>query len=117
MAEETFGPVLPVTVFDTVEEAIALANDSPYGLSAAVIAASLDEAEAVAVQLEAGAISLNDGALTSMVWDATNSSQKASGLGPSRMGDDGLLRFFRRQALIRQTGRPLPISAYAEDAI
>jgi acyl-CoA reductase-like NAD-dependent aldehyde dehydrogenase len=117
MEEETFGPVLPVTVFDTVEEAIALANDSPYGLSAAVIAASLDEAEAVAVQIEAGAISLNDGALTSMVWDATNSSQKASGLGPSRMGDEGLLRFFRRQALIGQTGRPLPISAYAEDAI
>jgi succinate-semialdehyde dehydrogenase / glutarate-semialdehyde dehydrogenase len=114
IAEETFGPVLPVTVFDSVDDAVAMANDSHYGLSAAVLAGSLEEAEAVGMRLEAGAVSLNDGALTSMVWDATNSSQKASGLGPSRMGDEGLLRFFRRQALIMQTGTPLPLSAYSE---
>lgn len=114
MAEESFGPLLPVTVFDTVEEAVRLANDSAYGLSAAVIAGSLDEAEGVGRQLAAGAVSLNDGALTSMVWDATNHSLKGSGLGPSRMGDEGMLRFFRRQALIRQTGTPLPLAAYAE---
>jgi succinate-semialdehyde dehydrogenase / glutarate-semialdehyde dehydrogenase len=115
IAEETFGPVLPVTVFDDVDEAIRLANDSVYGLSAAVLAGTAGEAEAVAVRLEAGAVSINDGALTSMVWDATNSSQKASGLGPSRMGDEGMLRFFRRQALIRQAGNPLPLAAYSED--
>jgi len=115
IAEETFGPVLPVTIFDTVEEAIAMANASTYGLSAAVVAGTLEEAEAVGIQLEAGAISLNDGSLTSMVWDATNSSQKASGLGPSRMGDEGLLRFFRRQALIKQTATPLPLLAYSEN--
>jgi succinate-semialdehyde dehydrogenase / glutarate-semialdehyde dehydrogenase len=114
IAEETFGPVLPVTVFDAVDDAVAMANNSHYGLSAAVLAGSLEEAEAVGMRLEAGAVSLNDGALTSMVWDATNSSQKASGLGPSRMGDEGLLRFFRRQALIKQTGTPLPLSAYSE---
>jgi succinate-semialdehyde dehydrogenase / glutarate-semialdehyde dehydrogenase len=115
ISEETFGPVLPVRVFDTVDEAVFMANHSDYGLSAAVIAGSLDEAEAVGIRLEAGAISLNDGSLTSMVWDATNSSQKASGLGPSRMGDEGLLRFFRRQALIKQTGTPLPLTAYSEN--
>ncbi len=114
VAEETFGPVLPVTVYDDIEDAIALANDSVYGLSAAVLGGTLEEAEAVGIRLEAGAVSLNDGALTSMIWDATNSSQKASGLGPSRMGDEGLLRFFRRQALIKQTGQPLPLAAYSE---
>lgn len=114
-SDETFGPVLPVTIFDTVEEAVALANASTYGLSAAVIAGTLEEAEEIGLQLEAGAISLNDGSLTSMVWDATNSSQKASGLGPSRMGVEGLLRFFRRQALIKQTATPLPLSAYSEN--
>ncbi|MGL5837923.1 MAG: aldehyde dehydrogenase family protein [Sphingorhabdus sp.] len=114
IAEETFGPILPVTIFDNVDEAVMLANDSRYGLSAAVLAGTLEEAEAVGVRLEAGAVSLNDGALTSMVWDATNSSMKASGLGPSRMGDEGMLRFFRRQALIKQTGQPLPLAAYAE---
>ncbi|HSJ78859.1 MAG TPA: aldehyde dehydrogenase family protein, partial [Erythrobacter sp.] len=86
MREETFGPVLPVTVFDTLEEAIMLANDSAYGLSAAVLAGSLDEAAAIAPLLDAGAISLQDGALTSMVGDADNQSRKGSGLGPSRMG-------------------------------
>jgi acyl-CoA reductase-like NAD-dependent aldehyde dehydrogenase len=117
MREETFGPVLPVTAFDTIEEAIALANAGAFGLSAAVIAGTPEEAEAVAERLEAGAVSLNDGALTSMVWEAEKSSFKASGMGPSRMGDGGLLRFFRRQALIRQSGTPLPLSAYSEEAL
>lgn len=117
MREETFGPVIPVAVFDTVEEAVALANGGGYGLSAAVLAGSAGaaDAEAVARRLAAGAVSINDGALTTMVWDAEKSSFGASGLGPSRMGDSGLLRFFRKQALLRQTGHALPITAYAED--
>lgn len=114
MREETFGPVLPVTVFDTIDEAIALANDSAYGLSAAVLAGSLEEAAALAPLLDVGAVSLQDGALTSMVGDATNLSRKGSGLGPSRMGDSGLTRFLREQALICQTGTALTIDAYAE---
>ena len=112
MREETFGPVIPVTVFDTVHEAVALANDSEFGLSAAVIG---DDAESIAIRLNAGAVSINDGALTSMVWEAEKSSFGASGLGPSRMGDSGILRFLRRQALIIQSGDPLPIRAYAEE--
>jgi succinate-semialdehyde dehydrogenase / glutarate-semialdehyde dehydrogenase len=116
MREETFGPVIPVTSFDSVEEAVSLANTGEFGLSAAVLAGDPSEAEAVAVRLNAGAVSINDGALTSMVWDAEKSSFGLSGMGPSRMGDSGLLRFFRRQALLRQTGRALPLAAYAEDA-
>jgi succinate-semialdehyde dehydrogenase / glutarate-semialdehyde dehydrogenase len=115
MCEETFGPVIPVTVFDTVEEAVADANSGEFGLSAAVLAGTVQEAEAVAVRLNAGAVSINDGSLTSMIWEAEKSSFGASGLGPSRMGDTGLLRFFRKQALIRQSGPALPIAAYAED--
>ena len=114
MREETFGPVIPVTLFDTIEEAVALANDSAYGLSGAVLAGSLEEAGAIAPLLDVGAVSLQDGALTSMVGDAANVSRKGSGLGPSRMGDSGLLRFLREQALIRQTGSALTIDAYAE---
>ena len=114
MREETFGPVIPVTVFDDVDQAIGLANDTPYGLSAAVLAGSADEAAAIGMRIEAGAVSIQDGALTSMVGDATNTSRGASGLGPSRMGDSGMLRFLRQQALIRQTGDPLLIAAYSE---
>ncbi|MEM7688844.1 MAG: aldehyde dehydrogenase family protein [Pseudomonadota bacterium] len=114
MREETFGPVLPVTVYSDLDDAIVQANDTPYGLSAAVLAGSLDEAASLASRLNAGAISLQDGALTSMVGDATNQSRGVSGLGPSRMGDTGMLRFLREQAHIRQTGAPLPIDAYRE---
>ena len=112
--EETFGPVLPVMPFDSVDDAIAAANDSEYGLSAAVLAGSAEEAEAVGVQLEAGAISINDGSMTSMVWDAENTSFKLSGMGPSRMGESGLLRFFRKQALIRQNADPATIADFSE---
>jgi acyl-CoA reductase-like NAD-dependent aldehyde dehydrogenase len=115
MSEETFGPVMPVTIFDSVDEAAALANDGIFGLSAAVLAGTVAEAETVAARLNVGAISINDGALTSMVWEAEKSSFGMSGLGPSRMGDSGLLRFFRKQALIRQSGTALPLAAYAED--
>jgi acyl-CoA reductase-like NAD-dependent aldehyde dehydrogenase len=117
MREETFGPVLPVSTFESVEEAVHLANSGMFGLSAAVLAGTVEEAETVAVQLEAGAVSINDGALTSVIWEAEKSSFKQSGLGPSRMGEAGLLRFFRRQALIRQSGMPSPLSVFSEEAL
>ncbi|PZN97559.1 MAG: aldehyde dehydrogenase [Alphaproteobacteria bacterium] len=114
MREETFGPIIPVAAFDGIDAAVAAANAGRFGLSAAVLAGSVAEAEAVAVRLDAGAVSINDGALTSMIGDAEKSSFGLSGLGPSRMGASGLLRFCRRQALLRQTGTPLPLAAYAE---
>jgi succinate-semialdehyde dehydrogenase / glutarate-semialdehyde dehydrogenase len=112
--DETFGPVIPVTVFDDVEDAIAQANDSVYGLSAAVIG-DPSEAERIGKRLEAGAISINDGSLTAFVSDAPNEAFKLSGLGPSRMGDPGLTRFFRTQAIIRQNGVPAAIADFAEE--
>lgn len=115
--EETFGPVIPVTVFDDLETAIRLANDTPYGLSATVLAGDLEEAAGIGACLDAGAISLQDGALTSVVGDATNHSRGTSGLGPSRMGDEGMLRFLRRQAHIRQTGQPASIAEFAEGEV
>lgn len=117
MTEETFGPVIPVTIFDTVDEAVAQANAGIFGLSAAVLAETVDEAEAVAVRINAGAVSINDGSLTGLVWEAEKSSFGASGLGPSRMGESGLLRFLRKQALIRQTGVALPLAAYSEETL
>ncbi|WP_448581967.1 aldehyde dehydrogenase family protein [Thermaurantiacus sp.] len=112
--EETFGPVMPVMPFDTVEDAIALANGSAYGLSAAVVAASLAEAQAVGRRLAAGAVSLNDGALTALLSDAAKTSFGLSGMGPSRAGDEGLLRFLRRRVLYAQHGAPLPLAAFSE---
>jgi mutator protein MutT len=114
MTEETFGPVMPVMPWNTLEEALALANDGTYGLSAGVVAGSLEEAELVARGIDAGAVSLNDGSLTAVMGEAEKHSFKASGLGGSRMGAAGYTRFFRRKALIRQTGRATPLEALAE---
>ena len=113
--EETFGPVIPVMVFSDIDDAVRLANDSDYGLSAAVFAATAQEAEAVGSQLMVGAVSINDGSLTGMVWEAEKNSFRLSGLGASRMGASGLMRFFRKRALLRQSGAAATIDAYAED--
>ena len=103
MREETFGPFLPVMAFSDVDQAVKLANDSPFGLSAAVFAASSDEAEAVARRLDVGAVSVNDATLTALVWEGEKHSFKSSGLGGSRMGPASLFRFLRSQALLIKT--------------
>jgi lactaldehyde dehydrogenase len=59
--EETFGPVVPLVEFDTVDEAVALANDSPYGLQAAVFTRDINTAMRVAYGLEAGGVIVNWG--------------------------------------------------------
>jgi succinate-semialdehyde dehydrogenase/glutarate-semialdehyde dehydrogenase len=114
MTEETFGPVMPVMPFDTIEQAIELANEGVYGLSAAVIAGTLAEAEAIGRRIDAGGISLNDGSLTAFVHEAEKHSFKLSGMGGSRMGPAGYLRFFRKKALIHQSGAPMTIDMIAE---
>ena len=114
MKEETFGPVMPVMAFDTEAEAIGLANDSDYGLSAAVFGASEADALRVAERIEAGGVSINDAGLTTMIFEAQKSAFRRSGLGPSRMGPSGLLRFCRHKALYLNRGDVLPIDAMAE---
>jgi succinate-semialdehyde dehydrogenase / glutarate-semialdehyde dehydrogenase len=114
MQEETFGPVMPVMRYRDMAEAVRLANDGIYGLSAAVIAGSEAEAEAIARHLDAGGISINDGALTGVMHECEKNSFKCSGLGGSRMGPAGFTRFFRRKALIFQTAKPLPIEVFDE---
>lgn len=103
MTEETFGPILPIMVFNNLEEAIQLANDTIYGLSAAVFAGSIDEAMTVANALEAGAISINDAALTAIMHEAEKNAFKFSGLGGSRMGPAALKRFVRKKAFLIKT--------------
>jgi acyl-CoA reductase-like NAD-dependent aldehyde dehydrogenase len=104
MTEETFGPIIPVMEYDLTPEAITLANDSVYGLSAAVFSENQDEAERIALQLNAGGISINDCGLTSMVVEAEKNSFNLSGFGASRMGASGMMRFFRKKALLLQQG-------------
>lgn len=114
MVEETFGPLIPIMAFKTVEEAITLANDSIFGLSASVFSEDREKAIQIARQIEAGAISINDGSLTNKVYDAEKNSFKESGINGSRMGDAGFLRFFRKKALLIQTAHPETMAGFEE---
>ncbi len=57
--EETFGPVAPLVAFDTVDQAVEMANDSPYGLQAAIFTKDISQALDVAHRLEAGGVIIN----------------------------------------------------------
>ncbi|MDJ0749989.1 MAG: aldehyde dehydrogenase family protein [Woeseiaceae bacterium] len=114
MTEETFGPVMPVMRFSAEQEAIALANDSRYGLSGAVFGASEEDALRVATQLNVGGVSVNDAGMTTMIFDACKSAFNMSGMGPSRMGPPGLTRFFRQKALYINRGDVIPVDIFAE---
>jgi len=77
--EETFGPVLPLFVFDTEEEAIAMANDTPYGLSAYCFTENLSQSIRVTEALEYGMIGLNTGRISAA--QAPFGGVKMSGFG------------------------------------
>ena len=103
MSEETFGPILPVMPFSTIEAGVELANDTSYGLSAAVFAGTESEAITIGRRIEAGGISINDAALTALIYEGEKNAFKQSGLGGSRMGPASLSRFVRKQAFLIKT--------------
>lgn len=114
MTQETFGPLVPVVPFDTLDEGIALANSTEFGLSASVFTRDMALAREVASRIDVGAIGINDGSLTSVVYDAEKNSFKQSGVGGSRMGLAGYLRFFRTKALLFQTAAPSTLASQDE---
>jgi len=111
MRDETFGPMLPVMPFRTVEEAVSLANDTIFGLTANVIAGSDEEAMAIGRQLNAGSVFMQDTFLT-FAKNRTIGSNAfgASGVGGgSRTGPEAILRYVRRKALLINHGEPADI--------
>lgn len=100
MTEETFGPVIPVMPYDTLDEAVRLANEGDFGLSANVIAGSEAEAQALAERLEAGFVSINDISMSSFVLDFEWEPVRFSGLGRARMGASGIARYLRIKAVV-----------------
>jgi succinate-semialdehyde dehydrogenase/glutarate-semialdehyde dehydrogenase len=110
MREETFGPILPVMRYRTVEEAVALANDTEFGLTASVIAGTEDEALPIAEQVNAGSVFVQDTFLTfAKLRKIGTNSFGVSGLGGSRTGPDSIMRFLRRKGILINRGAPASI--------
>ncbi|NYJ00061.1 acyl-CoA reductase-like NAD-dependent aldehyde dehydrogenase [Nocardioides thalensis] len=90
---ETFGPVVALHRYRTVDEAVHLANDTDYGLNASVWSGDIARAEAVAARIESGNVNINDGLATAYASKGTPSGGvKNSGVG-ARHGDQGLLKY------------------------
>ncbi len=109
MREETFGPTLPIMRVRDAEEAIRLANDSPYGLAASVFGRDAKRAEAIARRLEAGAVCVNDAVVNYSMLELPMGGWKASGIG-ARHGPGGIRKYCRQQSVMvsRLHGRKEP---------
>lgn len=94
MNEETFGPVAPVQKFETIEEAIQLANDTKYGLAAYVFTESVRKGTLLIEQLDYGIVGWNDG--TPSAAQAPFGGMKESGVGREG-GREGIEAFLETQ--------------------
>jgi len=113
--EETFGPVAPIIGFDTISDAIELANRSQYGLQAAVFTSSLETAWRVGEELECGSVNVNM-ATSAGEMNAPFGGVKQSGHGRV-LGPEGLKSFSSVKAInfrTRTTGSPDEAAADAQ---
>jgi succinate-semialdehyde dehydrogenase/glutarate-semialdehyde dehydrogenase len=90
LREEIFGPVAPIVIFDDEADAIAMANDTEYGLVAYVYTSDLARGLRVSEALETGMVGLNRGLVSDPA--APFGGVKQSGIGREG-GHDGLLEF------------------------
>ena len=98
ITEETFGPTLPIMKVADVDEAVRMANDSPYALSASVWTKDLDRGAEVAKRLEAGAVNLNDAVINLFSAGLPHNGWKSSGVGARLGGSYGLRKYCKIQA-------------------
>lgn len=102
MREETFGPTLPVMKVADTEEAIRLANDSPYGLAASVFSKDIDKADEIGRRLDVGVVCINDALINYAALELPMGGAKASGIG-SRHGRAGIRKYCQQQSVLATT--------------
>jgi len=90
MQEETFGPIAPITIFSDINQAIELANSTPYGLAGFIFTQDLNLAIQIGLQLEVGMVGINN--LTIATAEAPFGGVKASGFGREG-GSEGIEDF------------------------
>jgi acyl-CoA reductase-like NAD-dependent aldehyde dehydrogenase len=99
MREETFGPTLPVMKVQDADEAIRLANDSSYGLSASVWTRDRARGEQIARRLDVGAVNVNDMFVNAFAIRLPQGGWKESGVGARLGGAHGIRKYCRPQAI------------------
>jgi acyl-CoA reductase-like NAD-dependent aldehyde dehydrogenase len=99
MTEETFGPTLPVMKVADVDEAVRLANDSPYGLQASIWTKDTANGERIARRIESGVVCINDAQLNYVALELPMGGWKESGVG-SRHGANGIRKYTKQQTLL-----------------
>ena len=99
MREETFGPVLPIQRVRDEDEAVRLANDTDYGLSANVWTKDKDRGERIARRIDSGSVNVNDAAVTYGALEVPFGGLKASGVGAVN-GEKGLRGYCHAQPII-----------------
>ncbi|OBJ69174.1 aldehyde dehydrogenase family protein [Mycobacterium sp. 1274756.6] len=105
MREETFGPTLPIMKVGTIDEAIRLANETPYGLSASIFSRNLPRARKIALRLNCGAVNINDVISNMMCTTAPMGGWNASGIGTRFGGADGMRKFCRLETVVEPRSR------------
>jgi len=109
--EEVFGPVMLLIPFSGSEEAIKIANATPFGLAASVHCSDIKKAEKVAHQIESGMAVVNDYGLSYLMQDLPFGGCKESGFGCFN-GPEGIRGFCRPQAVVSERWSPAPAAAY-----
>jgi acyl-CoA reductase-like NAD-dependent aldehyde dehydrogenase len=109
MREETFGPVVGVMKVRDEEEALSLANDTPYGLSGSIFGEK-GRAERVARRAECGAVNVNDVSMNLFALNLPMGGWKQSGVG-ARHGEQGIRKYCRPEVIVtaRVGGKREPI--------
>jgi acyl-CoA reductase-like NAD-dependent aldehyde dehydrogenase len=106
MREETFGPTVPIMKVGDAEEAVRLANDSPYGLQASVWTKDTGKGERLARRIEAGAVTVNDAQVNYLALELPMGGGKESGLG-TRHGADGIRKYTKKQSVLVTSFAPM----------
>jgi acyl-CoA reductase-like NAD-dependent aldehyde dehydrogenase len=99
MVDETFGPVIGVMKVRSPEEAVRMANDTRYGLSASVFSGDVKRGEKIAEQLEVGAANVNDALVNYFHLEVPMGGWKDSGIG-WRHGPTGIRKYCRTETIV-----------------